>query len=538
MKLLPTLHDSRPHRDLLAALALAAIAIPEQLATARLAGVPAVQGLAVFTIASLVVLLVSSHRTLSVGADSTIAPLVAVVVGASATGSAALLALLVGLALLAISLARLEWIANLLSRAVASGMLAGIAIHILTGLLPNALGLALPAGPPLAMLTAIARHRDAAQIAPLLLCLTVALLCILPRQWNPRFPGPLLAVVGAVGLAAFADPQAQIFPRIPAAAGALGLAWPRANASEIIALIPATLSLTFLCLSQTVVVLRQGESDGADGRRDALSVVGLANLAAAAIGGFPVNSSPPRTAMLRLSGASSQLAGFGGALAGLAVLGLGGGLLAELPAAALAGVLVFIALHLLRTATLVDLLHRSRAEASVALATTALVVLLPLQVGLPLAIIGSLAYASVPLFKPAVAEMEQVPGTTVWWRRPEAELQSAGSDTLVLGLSSPINFANADAILTSIRAHIAQRSQPPRLLVLECAGVLAVDLTGADLLGELVDDLRTRGIRVAVARLESDRAERDLERSGFLQRLGRDNLFRTVDAAVQSLKPV
>ncbi|MDD3800394.1 MAG: SulP family inorganic anion transporter [Novosphingobium sp.] len=534
MKLLPTLRGARLQRDLIAALSLAAIAIPEQLATARLAGMPAAQGLAVFAAASLVALAVSRHRTLSVGADSTIAPVVAVVVAGSAAGSAALLALMLGLVLTGIALARLEWIANLLSKAVAAGMLTGIAVHILAGLLPNMLGLHLSARAPVPMIAATFGQIGAARFPPLAMTLAVASVCLLSRRYSKRLPGPLFAMAAAIAVAVAWDPAGHVFMRVPAAAGALGLAWPAFDAGDSIALLPATLSLSFLCLSQTVVVLRQGGSDSGGTRRDALGTVGVANLAAAAIGSFPVDSSPPRTALLRMTGATSQLAGFGAALTGLALVLLGGKVLAELPAAALAGVLVYIAIHLLESAGLPDLLRRSRAEGLVALATAALVVLLPLQVGLPLAIIMSLAYATMPLLRPAVVELDQVPGTTVWWHRPEAERTDTRGDTLVLGLSSPINFANADTIAGSIRTRIAQRQNPPKVVVLECAGVLAVDLTGADLLGTLIGELRASGIRVALARLESDRAQRDLEWSGFLDKLGRENLYRTVAEAAQA----
>ncbi|MCA8879416.1 MAG: SulP family inorganic anion transporter [Rhodobacteraceae bacterium] len=537
MRLAPTLKGASPRRDLMAALTLAAIAIPEQLATARLAGLPAAQGLVVFGAASLMMLLACRDCTLSVGADSTIAPLIAAALAGagSASGTAALLAGLVGLTLLAVWALRLEWIAQLLSKPVAAGMLAGIAIHIIVGRLPTILGLDLPTGNVAATLTATLHHFGNAALAPALAASAVTALCLAGRALGRRFPSPLVALALVTAYATFADPDGTLLPRIPDVRAAASLSWPQPGVDRIVDLIPAALSIAFLCLSQTTVVLRDSGTEAPEVSRNAFGAIGLANLAAAAVGGFAVNSSPPRTEILRDSGASSQLAGFGAALAGLLLLWLGGAVLSLLPAAALAGVLVYIAIHLFPAKLLPDLLRRSRSEGAIAVATMLLVTFLPLQIGLPLAMLLSLVHASLPLFEPAVIELAPVAGTTVWWRGPTGDGRKGAGDPLVLALASPLNFANAVGIRDAICARLAARRNRPRVLVLECAGVIAVDLTGADMLSGLLTELRAQGIRVAVARLESARAESDLERSGFLDLLGRDHQFRSVDQAVRAL---
>jgi len=301
-------------------------------------------------------------------------------------------------------------------------------------------------------------------------------------------------------------------------------------------LLPAALVVAFLCVFQTTVVLRQGAADAPGRRRNALASVGLSNLAAAAIGGFAVNSSPPRTQILRESGATSQWAGLGAAAIGVGVLTLAPGVLRLLPAAALAGVLVFVALHIFPLQAFRRLFAHSRSEAAIALATTTLVTALPLQLGLPLAMLLSLLHATLPLFATQVAELHRVPGTTIWWRRPAAAPEEDGDDVAVLGLTSPLNFANAEGVAGEIRAILALRPNPPRLLVLEGAGLLSLDMTGAEILTTLIAEVRAAGIEVALARVESDRARRQLDRTGVLDALGRDRMFDSVDHAVQALK--
>ena len=140
--------------DLIAGLTLAAIAIPEQMATARLGGFSPQIGFFAFMAGSLGFAMFGANRFLSCGADSTITPIFAgglILMAASGSPQyqslAVALALLVGVILVAASLFRLGWIANLLSTPVTSGFLAGISVHILVSQMPGVLGLPTPSGP-------------------------------------------------------------------------------------------------------------------------------------------------------------------------------------------------------------------------------------------------------------------------------------------------------------------------------------------------------------------------------------------------------
>ncbi|SOB92771.1 SulP family inorganic anion transporter [Rhodobacter maris] len=537
MRLFTTLRGASLRHDLIAALTLAALALPEQLATARLAGLPAAQGIAVFAIASLVMVLLARDRVLSIGADSSTAPIIATaLVAAAVPGSAALLAALVGGILCAVALLKLEGIARLLSLPVAAGMMGGIALHILVGRLPGALGLAVTAGSPLATLGSVWQAADAIRIAPLALTLLVAALCLAGRAVSTRFPAALVALGAAVALAAWQDPDASIWPRVETLGNSWGLAPPSFSADAVLSLLPVALVIAFLCLFQTTAILREGHSDAPSDRRNAIGALGVSNLAAAAIGGFAVNASPPRTAILRDAGATSQLAGLGAAVIALGVLGLAPEVLTLVPSAALAGILVFVALHVFPWRSFVMLSRHSRAEAGIALTTTALVTVLPLQTGLPLAILLSFLHATMPLFATQVVRLSQVPGTTIWWHRPAAEGAEGAPGLLVLGLTAPMNFVTAEGIVAEIRAFVACAPERPTLLVLECAGLLSLDLTGAAALKALIEESRSAGTTVALARVESDRALAQLAQGGVLEVLGTDRVFDSVAEAVGALK--
>lgn len=534
--LLATARKIRPRQDLIAALTLAAIAIPEQLATAQLAGLPASQGMIVFAVSALVMTLVARNRHLSVGADSTIAPvLVAAAAGAALPGGMALIAAMVGVILLIVAVFRLEGIARLLSMPVAAGVMAGISIHILVGRIPTALGLDIAPGSVLEILGRVWRDLPAAQVAPLALTVLVTGICLLGHASQRRLPAPLIAIVVAAVLAKLIDPEGMVFSISIGETLSWGLQPPTLEPVAALSLIPTALVVAFLCLFQTTVVLREEIRDTPALRRNAFASVGLCNLASAAAGGFAVNSSPPRTQIIRDSDGTGQLVGLFAAAVGLGILLAFPGLLAQLPQAALTGVLVFVALRLFPLRQFRKLAAQSRAEAGIAMATTALVMILPLQLGLPLAILLSLLYATLPLFAAQVVELRQIPGTTVWWHGTDAQDTMPRDDVLVLGITSPVNFANAEGITLEVRKFLGARNPKPAVLVLEGAGMLSIDLTGAEHLSTLIRDVQSAGIRIGLARVEAQRARHQLVRSGVVELLGRDRLFNSVDHAIRAL---
>src|ERR1700678_1212911 len=189
-------------RDLVASLALAAIVIPEQLATARLAGVPPALGLIVFVAASAGFFLFGANRYLSNGADTTIAPIFAGAIAMIAAAGtphyltlAAALALMVGAFVALAGLLRLGWIARLLSVPVITGFLAGIAIHIAISQLPALLGLKSAGTDVFAQLAAIAGNIGRFNPYALVIGIFVFAVTTIGQMIDARFPAPLLSVI-------------------------------------------------------------------------------------------------------------------------------------------------------------------------------------------------------------------------------------------------------------------------------------------------------------------------------------------------------
>ncbi len=140
-------------------------------------------------------------------------------------------------------------------------------------------------------------------------------------------------------------------------------------------------------------------------------------------------------------------------------------------------------------------------------ASAALVVVMPIQTGVSMSIALSLLNSLYIIARPDSAVLARVPGTTVWWDLPAEAHGEHEPGVLVFAPGAPINFTNAYYLRGKLMAAIAAMGEPCRLVVIEANRVISVDFTGAQILQQIIADLRNRGIEVALARLESDRAQ-------------------------------
>lgn len=544
-RLLASLAGYRPGwlpADVLAALTLAAIAIPEQIATARLIGMPPAAGLVAFAAGTLGFALFGTSRLVSVGADSTIAPVAAAALAAVAAtgggayaGFAGVLALMVGAILVMTGILRLGWLADLLSIPVTTGFLAGIAVHIVAGQLPALLGLPEAGGTLPARLAATLARLGEAQPAPLLVGLGALMVCLLGARIDRRLPGPMLALLLAALVAQGLGPgRLEMLDALPPVLPRPELLLP--GWRDLAGLVPVALMLALLCMMQTSTVLQAFPTPGAGPGRE-FAAVGAGNLLAGLAGGFPVNASPPRTEIVAAAGGRSQASGL---LAVALVAGVAlaaGGALALVPRAALAGILVFVALRIVRLPLIAAIRAESPAELPLVLASAALVVLMPIEIGAGLAILLSVLLSLAAIVRPQSVELTRVPGTTVWWADDPRAPGEREPGVLVFALAAPVIFVTVGALVERLTAAVAAEAPPCRLVVIECSGVVDIDFTGARRLGEALAGLRARGIDVALARLEAGRARTAAARTGLAAALGPDRLFRSVEEAVDALRP-
>lgn len=533
--------------DAVAAMTLAAVAIPEQLATARLVGMPPMSGLFAFAAGSVAFAAFGANRFASVGADSTIAPIMAATLaGMAAAGSAhyaglaAVLALLVGVLLLLTSPLRLGWIADLLSIPVTTGFLAGISVHIIVGQMPTILGVQVPSGDLISQVIRIARELPHANPDTIMIALGVLCVSLLAGWVNERIPGALIGLAVsafAVWWLGLEHHGVPVLGALPIAPPAMTLALPGRGAFA--QLLPLALMVALVCMMQTAAVVQSFPSDpsGDENVSRDFAAVGAGSILAALFGAFAVNASPPRTAIVSESGGHSQLASLFAVVFVAALVLLAAGAFAFVPHAALSGVLVFIAMRIFRIRQMRRIYNGNRWEILLVGASAALVVILPIETGVSMSIVLSLLHSIYIIARPHCTELARVPDTTVWWTYGKREGGEHEPGILVFALGAPVNFINARYMLARLTDAIAAMAHPCRLVVIEANGVIDVDFTGSLILQQGIADLRRRGIDVAIARLESERATQAATRTGLIEALGADHVFRSVDEAIRSCKP-
>jgi MFS superfamily sulfate permease-like transporter len=530
--------------DLVAGVTLAAIGIPEQMATARMGGLPPQIGLIAFIAATLAFAAFGSNRLLSAGADSTITPIFAgALAGLAAPHSfqyaslAAALAMMVGGVLILAGMLRLGWIANLLSGPVMTGFMAGIAAHIVLSQAPAVLGLPSMEGSVSHRLAEIWRSAGAINPYAVAIALGVFALTYAAERVDPRIPGALIAIVGAT----IATTALGLEGKGVAVLGALGGGLPRPSLPRIglddaLRMVELSGVIAVVVMVQTAATSRSF-SAGRDPQIDRDYVgLGAAGLLAGVLGAFPVNASPPRTATVAETGGRSQLSGLLAAMAVLALLLVGGQLLAHTPTAALAGVLLFVAQRIFKVGDFVDLVRRTPVEFVLAGVTAALIVMLPIQQGVAIGIVLSLVHGVSTLSRARLTPFERVEGDTVWW--PVESRRQATPDVLVSGLPVSLSFLNAQQFAKDITAEIEGVAGRSRLFVLEASGINGIDYTASGVFKAVILKARGLGVDFAVARLSSRRGRSDLERLGVLDTLGRDHLFHSVhEAATAPIRP-
>jgi SulP family sulfate permease len=532
------------NHDLAAGLTLAAIAIPEQMATARLGGFPPQIGFFAFMAGTLAFAAFGSSRLLSIGADSTITPIFAgslALLAASGSpeyaGLASARALLVGAIQIGGGLIRFGWIADLLSRPVITGFLAGISIHIVISQAPTVLGVPNINGTVYERMAALTRHLGETNPLALALGLGVTMVTLACERWSPRIPGALIALVTATAAVVAFDLQKYGIAVLGDVPGGLPrVALPAVNSAQVYALVPLAIVISLVVMMQTAATTRSFQAAGEpqDVDRDFIGA-GVGSALAGLFGAFPVNTSPPRTAIAAEIGARSQAAGLLAIAIILALASFGTGLLAHVPDAALAGMLLFVAQRIFRLQTFVDVYRRAPGEFALILATMTAIVVLPIQTGVVIGIFLSLLHGVFIITRAQPIEFERVPGTTVWWP-PHPTMKGEKEDgVLVMAFQAPLSFLNAYDFRRGILDDLAEQNGKVRLVVLEASSIVAIDYTAADVLAEVIRKCRADGADFAVTRLESIRAQESFQSFGLVELLGTDHIFHSVEEAIQVL---
>jgi sulfate permease, SulP family len=528
--------------DLIAGVTVAAYLIPQVMAYATVAGVPPVAGLWAALPAMVIYAVLGSSSSLSMGPEATTALMTAIAIGPLATGDparyaglAATLALLVGAMSVAAWLLRLGFVADLLSRPVLVGYLAGVAVIMIADQLRRASGVPVTGQTFLAQVGSFARGLG--QMQPVTVAVAAAVLVflfVLQSQW-PRAPGPLLAILGATAAAAvfgLASHGVAVVGPIPAALPSPGL--PDVHPGVLRELLLPAFTVLIVGFSDDVLTARsfarRGEMIAAN--RELLAL-GVANAGSSLFHGFPVSSSASRTAIAVTTGSRTQLYSVTAAAAVVAVLLFARPVLAHFPEAALGAIVIYAAIRLIDVTAFRRLLAFRRTELAIALATCAGVLVFNILYGVLVAIGLSVADLLVRVARPHDAILGLVPGLAGMHDVDDYPAAQTIPGLVVYRYDAPLFFANADDFRRRALAAAGRETGPLRWFVLNVEANVEVDFTALEALDAVREEITTQGAVFALARVKQDLLAR-LRAFGLADKIGEERLFPTLPTAVQT----
>ncbi|MET0763850.1 MAG: SulP family inorganic anion transporter [Blastococcus sp.] len=547
-RFLPGLHRLRHYDrgwlrpDVLAGAGVAAYLIPQVMAYAEVAGLPAITGLWAISVALLFYALLGSSRQLSVGPESTTALMTAAVVGPLAAGDptryaalAAALAMVVGGLCLVAWVARLGVLAELLSKPVLIGYLTGIAVLMIVSQLEKVTGVPVSGDSTLEELASFVRGLDQLQPATALLAAAVLTLLLVVHSRFPRAPAPLIGMLvaaAAVVVLSLDEHGVVLVGDIPAGLPAVTL--PAVDLTDLTDLLAPAFGVMIVAYVDNVLTARAFANRNGyriDPNQELLAL-GVTNLAVGCTQGFPVSSSGSRTVVGDALGSRSQLHSLVALASVVVALVFLRPLLASFPTAALGAIVVYAALRLIDLAEFRRIARFRRSELLLAVATTVGVLVLGVLTGILVAVGLSIAdllrrvahpHDGILGFVDGIAGMHDVDD------HPGAKLVPG---LVVYRYDSPLFFANAEDLRTRALAAALTAPTPTEWFVLNAESNVVVDLTSLDAVEELRAELARRGVVFAMARVKQDLQVR-LEVVGLVERVGADRIFPTLPTAVQ-----
>jgi SulP family sulfate permease len=527
--------------DALAGVTVAAYLIPQVMAYADVAGVPPVVGLWTIVGSLLVYTVFGSSRQLSVGPESTTALMTAVTIAPLAAGDparyaalAAVLALLVGVLCLLGAAARLGFLADMLSRPVLVGYLAGVAVLMMVGQLGKVTGVSVSGDSIVSNLGSFARQLDRVHVPTVLLATGVLAVLLAAGTLLPKLPVPLVAVLLATAVAAvfsLRDHGIQVIGAIPAGVPSPGL--PAVSGADVAALLLPAVGVAVVGYSDNVLTARSfatRNSYRVDANSELLAL-GTANVTAGMLQGFPVSSSASRTAIGDSLGSRSQVHSLVAVAVVVVVLLFGRPLLASFPAAALGALVIYAALRLIEISEFRRIGAFRRSELALALATTAGVLLLDVLYGVLVAIALSILDLLRRIARPHDGILGAVPGVAGMHDVDDYPDATRIPGLVVYRYDAPLCFANADDFRRRAMAAVDNSPTPVAWFLLNAEANVEVDITAVDALEDLRTELARRDIVFAMARVKQD-LRTQLAAAGLVERVDEDHIFPTLPTAV------
>ena len=535
-------------RDLVAGVVLTTLLVPQGMAYAELAGLPAITGLYTSILCLLAYAVFGPSRILVLGPDSSLGPMIATVVVAGggagadpgpAVALASTLGLLVGILLVLAGVAKLGFLADLLSHPTQLGYLNGLALTILIGQLPKLFGFSVDGDGLIAETKGFFHGLADGKTVPAALVVGVFGLAVILalRAWLPRVPGVLIAVVlsiAAVGVLGLEERGVDLVGALPQ--GFPPFTVPEFSLSQMGTLAAGALGITLVSLTDTISTASAFAARTGQEVRGSQEMVGIgaANIAASFFQGFPVSTSGSRTAVAQQSGARTQVTGVVGAVAISLMLLFAPGLLRDLPQPTLAAVVIAAALSLADIPGMTSLYRRRRVEFSLGIAAFLGVAILGVLPGIAVAVGLSVLNVFRRLWWPYQAVLGRAAGVSGYHDVSVHRDAQRLPGLLIFRFDAPLIFANARTFRDRIRGFVID-DPGLKWIVIAAEPITDVDTTAADTLEELDEELNARGVSLVFAEMKSPVQEK-IDRYQLTRTIDPGHFFPTIEDAVAAYR--
>jgi sulfate permease, SulP family len=499
-------------RDVIAGLTVAAVAIPQAMAYAQIAGVNLTAGLYAAMVSMIVFSLLSATRYVIVGPDAAMAALAGSAVLPLAAGNSdkaialiAILSILIGLASMLAVFARVGFIAEFLSRPILLGYMAGLAIVIVISQLPKMFGIA----PPLehnafGTLIYTLTNLSYASIITVFVSIVALLIGVFIAKHFKKIPVSLVLLVGAIIFSWVFDIESAgvaIIGTIP-----YGLpvpALPEVGLYDVQNLIIPAIAMMLIAYANTIATARTfAEKTSKTVKSDQeFFGLGASNIASGIYGGLPVSASSVRTAVNSQNNAATQFAQLTAALfIGIALL-LFSGALYYLPQSVLAVIIILAILSLFNIKELKSIWHAWRSEAILAVITAFGVALIGVYQGLLLAlflaVLNILRKSAFP--NDAVLGLA-ADGSVRDMSRPPKTQEIPGLK--IYRFDAPLFFGNSNYFRHRVLQLVDTSDTPVKWFLWDAETITALDSTSGEMLLDVIHELKARNVTFAVARMK------------------------------------
>ena len=529
--------------EFVVAITVFAVLVPSAMAYGDLAGVTPVAGLYVALGAMVMYAMFGSSKLVITGPEATSAIMTAAAVAPLAGGDpvryaalAALTAILVGVLALLARAARLGFITDFLSKPILVGYIFGASLIVIGSQLGKMFGIKLESDQFFRQVLELIIRLDEAHLLTVALGVVFMTALVIMRRINRALPGPLIVVVVAIIVSAVFDLQAKGVAIVgPVPAGLPSLAIPDVGFQDVFALLPAALALTILIyadevLTARVFAARHGQKIDANQEFVAL---GMANIGAGFLTGFPAALSASRTAVNDQMGGKTQWVGIIAAALTIIFLLFLTPLLAPLPTVALGAIIIVASIGLIDLPAFRFLRKVRRAEYILAIVTALGVLTVGVLQGILVAVMLSLANVIYHISRPHDALLDKVDasGGTVYRGLTDKDTVMTEPGLIVYRFDAPLVFANAAFFTERLEELITNADEGLKCVILDAEAISDFDSTAAEALENLDADLERRGIELWIARANGPLRDL-LEATGLTSKIDKENIYPSVRAAV------